>query len=67
LEIHDVSGQLVRKLSLGQLPAGKYLDQQSSAYWDGRSKVGEQVSSGVYFYTVVTDQQRLTKHMMILK
>jgi len=67
LEIHDISGQLVRRLSLGQLPAGKYLDRQSSAHWDGRSKYGEQVSSGVYFYTVVTDQQRLTKHMMILK
>ncbi len=67
LAIHDISGQLVRRLSLGQLPAGKYLDRQSSAYWDGRSEYGEQVSSGVYFYTVVTDQQRLTKHMMILK
>ena len=66
-EIHNVSGQLVRRLSLGQLPAGKYLDRPSSAYWDGRSKSGELVGSGVYFYTIFTDRKRLTRQMMILK
>ena len=66
-EIHNVSGQLVRRLSLGQLPAGKYLDRKLSAYWDGRSESGELVGSGVYFYTIFTDRQRLTRQMMILK
>ena len=67
LEIYDVSGRRIQTISLGHVAPGYYLDRQSAIYWDGRSTTGEPVSSGIYFYSLVVNQQRLTKQMMVLK
>ena len=50
LSIYDTTGRLVRTLSIGFQSAGFYQGRGRAAYWDGRNDVGEQVSSGVYFY-----------------
>ncbi|MDE0685957.1 MAG: leucine-rich repeat domain-containing protein, partial [Candidatus Poribacteria bacterium] len=47
--IHAVNGKLIRRLELGQLPAGMYRSKSRAAYWDGRNEFGESVASGVYF------------------
>jgi hypothetical protein len=50
--IYSVSGELVRALSLGRESAGLYVSKDRAVYWDGKNEAGEQVSSGVYFYTI---------------
>ena len=37
---------------LGKQNAGVYVTKERAAYWDGQNDVGEQVASGVYFYTL---------------
>jgi len=65
--IYDVTGTLVRRLDLGYKPAGIYTSQDRSAYWDGRNELGEQVSSGIYFYTIQAGKYRATGKMLMLK
>ncbi|MGH7456533.1 MAG: FlgD immunoglobulin-like domain containing protein, partial [bacterium] len=45
LVIYDVTGQRVRTLLEGELPAG-----EQAISWDGRDQQGKAVASGVYFY-----------------
>ena len=67
IQIYDVSGHLVRTLDLGWQPTGSYMTPSSAAYWDGRNAVGEQVASGIYFYTLQTANFAATRRMVILK
>ena len=67
LSIYDTTGQLVRTLSIGVQPAGFYQGRTRAAYWDGRNDMGEQVSSGVYFYQLSTPSFHQMKRMVILK
>jgi len=52
IRIYMTTGQLVRTLALGHRDAGFYISKERAAYWDGRNESGEEVCSGVYFYTV---------------
>ena len=65
--IYNVQGQLVRELNLGVQEAGGYLSRKSAAYWDGRDRTGQTVSSGVYFYSLQAGAFRATRRMLILK
>jgi len=65
--IYSSSGQLVRRLDLGHKPAGIYIVRDKSAYWDGKNEAGESVSSGVYFYTLVTPEFFQTRKLVILR
>jgi len=67
IHIHSSTGQLVRRLSLGIMPAGDYSSQAQAVYWDGRNQVGEPVSSGVYLYTINTGDFSATRKMLIRK
>ena len=67
LRIYNVRGKLVRELDLGLQNAGSYRAQESAAYWDGRDRLGEAVSSGVYFYTLQAGAFQATRRMLILK
>ena len=67
ITIYNSAGREVRTLSLGHQSKGYYTDRNSAAYWDGRNAIGEQVSSGVYFYTLTADQVSATRKMLILK
>ncbi|MDE0043947.1 MAG: T9SS type A sorting domain-containing protein, partial [Candidatus Poribacteria bacterium] len=67
IQIYDVSGRLVRTLDLGFKPAGFYMTRTTAAYWDGRNSVGEKVVSGIYFYTLKTDEFAATRKMLISK
>ena len=67
IQIYDIRGTLVRRLNLGYTEAGYYLDKRSAAYWDGRSQTGEQVASGIYFYTIGAGSFLSTRRMVIVK
>jgi hypothetical protein len=62
LDIFDPAGRLVKTLVDGNLPAARH-----EVTWDGRDGSGRQVSSGVYFYSIITDDFRDTKKMILLR
>jgi flagellar hook assembly protein FlgD len=62
LKIYNVAGQLVRTLVDGDMKAGAYTES-----WNGLSSSGDPVSSGVYFYKLVTKNFSMTKKMVLLK
>ena len=67
LQIYDTSGDIVRTLDLGFKGQGFYMTRSTAAYWDGRNNMGEQVASGVYFYSLHTSDLSATRKMLILK
>ncbi len=67
LQIYDTSGDLVRTLDLGFKGQGFYMTRSRAAYWDGRNNLGEQVASGIYFYSLHTPDFSATRKMLILK
>ena len=67
LSIYDATGERIRTLSLGVQVAGFYQSRSRAAYWDGRNDLGEQVSSGVYFYQLSTPSEHQIKRMVIAK
>ena len=67
IQIYSASGQLVRTLDLGMKPAGFYMTRSNAAYWDGRNGAGEHVASGVYYYTLKTNDFAATRKMLISK
>ena len=67
IQIYGASGHLVRTLDLGMKPAGFYMARSTAAYWDGRNGAGEHVASGVYYYTLKTNDFAATRKMLISK
>jgi len=65
--IYNAGGSLVRTLNLGYKQSGSYVSKDKSAYWDGRNEAGEQVSSGVYFYTIQAGNYTATGKMIMQK
>ena len=67
LTIYDLSGQAIRTLDVGHRNAAVYESRSKAVYWDGRNGFGEQVASGVYFYTLTAGDYSTTRKMVILK
>ena len=67
LAIYSADGKLVRTLDLGHQAAGVYQSKTRAAYWDGRNALGEQIASGVYFYTFTAGDFSATSKMLIAK
>jgi hypothetical protein len=62
LRIYNVRGQLVKTLLDEEKQPGDY-----SVIWDGKNDNGEEVASGVYFYQLVIENNRITKKMVLLR
>ena len=67
IHIYTPAGKLVRTLSPGLTPAGEHASQAKAVHWDGRNDAGEQVSSGVYLYTINAGDFSDTRKMLIKK
>ena len=67
ISIYDARGNLVRQFNLGHQPVGSYQSRSRAVYWDGTNALGEAVASGIYFYTLTTDDVSATRRMLILK
>ena len=67
LTIYDIQGRVVRALDLAHRRAGMYQTRSRAAYWDGKNDFGEQVASGVYFYTLSAGEFSASRKMLIRK
>ncbi|MBI1929844.1 T9SS type A sorting domain-containing protein [Candidatus Poribacteria bacterium] len=65
--IYDAFGRAIRQFDLGRQTAGNYTGREKAVYWDGRDNSGQEVSSGLYFYTLKTDTLTQTRRMVIVK
>ena len=62
VRVFDVAGSHVATVFDGQLAEGR-----QTVDWDGRDVRGHKVASGVYLYTLSTEQRTLSKKMVMLK
>jgi hypothetical protein len=67
IRIYNANGKIIRTLRLGNQAAGVYVDKERAAYWDGKNERGDEVASGLYFYTLQAGKFTATKRMLILK
>ncbi|MFQ6041923.1 MAG: right-handed parallel beta-helix repeat-containing protein [Candidatus Poribacteria bacterium] len=67
ISIYNAKGQVVRTITLGNKPAGVYMTKDRAAYWNGRDRLGQKVSSGVYYYTLQARKFIATRKMVIMK
>lgn len=67
ITIYDIHSNVIRTLELGYKPEGTYINQNRAAYWDGKNDIGESVGSGLYFYTLRTNQHQFTHKMLLRK
>lgn len=67
ISIYDASGSIVCILELGERTVGVYVSKGRAAYWDGRNRDCEEVSSGLYFYHLKAGDFEETRRMIILK
>jgi len=59
LIIFNVKGEQIRKYDIPS--------HQNTIIWDGTDQKGDQVSSGVYFYKLITDTKEYQKKMLLVK
>jgi hypothetical protein len=63
LSVYNVAGQRIRTLVNEMRSPGLHSD----VMWDGRNSAGETVSSGIYFYRLVTNNVSQTKKLVLLR
>lgn len=62
VEVFNLSGELIAELQNGTLQAG-----YNEIIWNGKDSKGNQMPSGIYFYSLITDEYRESKKMILLK
>jgi flagellar hook assembly protein FlgD len=62
LDVYDVSGRLVKALANEFMGTGPH-----SVGWDGTSRQGARVASGVYFYVLQTPELTVKSHLVVAK
>jgi cytoskeletal protein CcmA (bactofilin family) len=67
LVIYSVTGQVVRELVNGELPAGRH-----TLSWNGRNRAGELMAAGVYLYRLTVERNGaapvvMTRKLTVLK
>ena len=62
ISIYNIKGQKVKTLVTGTQPAGSY-----NVTWNGKDESGKDVTSGIYFYKLKTQNNEITRKMLLLK
>ena len=55
----------VTELDLGHKDPGVYVSRSEAAYWDGRNEAGEEVASGIYFYSITAGDFSAIRKMIV--
>jgi hypothetical protein len=64
LSIYNIRGQRIKTLLDGSTD---FTIGTHTVVWNGRDNQDRQVSSGIYFYRINANEQRITKRMLLLK
>ncbi len=67
IHIYNLKGETIKDLKIGFQPAGSYRSKGLAAYWDGRNSEGELVGSGLYYSSLITNNSRSIRKMVIRK
>ncbi|MFI5252032.1 MAG: YCF48-related protein [Bacteroidota bacterium] len=67
IKIYDMQGRFVRELNQGMVASDRAPDQYHTAFWDGRDQYNTLVSSGIYFYQIITDYTVITGKMVLMR
>jgi len=62
VEVYNIRGQRVKTLVTDSLPAGHHTLQ-----WNGTDEYNKNISSGIYFYRILTDSHQTTGKMLLMK
>ncbi|MCK5052042.1 MAG: T9SS type A sorting domain-containing protein [Candidatus Cloacimonetes bacterium] len=62
LIIYNLKGQMTKRLEIRNLKLGS-----NDVVWDGTDNNEQPVSSGIYFYTLISGDHKVTKKMLLLK
>lgn len=62
LDVYDMSGRLIRKLSSGEQSAGEH-----ETLWDGSDTAGRQVANGLYVYRLEAGGTSLVKRLVVAR
>ncbi|HSG27679.1 MAG TPA: FlgD immunoglobulin-like domain containing protein, partial [Candidatus Krumholzibacterium sp.] len=60
--VYSVDGRLVRRLYSGHAAPGRF-----DVTWDGRNDGGRMVSSGTYFYSIISSGGKVTGKMLLVR
>ena len=67
ISIYNIVGHLVQQLRVGECSAGDYLTVNRAAYWNGRSKSGQAITSGNYFAVLSVDGENYSTYKITLQ
>ncbi|MGE5861795.1 MAG: FlgD immunoglobulin-like domain containing protein, partial [Ignavibacteria bacterium] len=62
LIVYNIQGEVVKRLVDETLPSGNYLTR-----WDGRNDLGNQVTSGIYIYSLRVADKQVSGKMTLIK
>ena len=62
LTIYNIKGQKIKTIYSGTADVGDH-----SIIWEGKDNSDKQVSSGIYFYKLTTNNKELTRKMLMMK
>ena len=62
LNIYDIKGQIVKNLINSKMEAGYH-----STVWNSKNSKGLHVSAGIYFCTILTNNNLITKKIILVK
>lgn len=65
--IHNVGGELIRRIDLGKKKPGYYTTQANAAYWDGTDESGNPVPNGVYLCAAKAGKASATIKILVLR
>ena len=67
VKIFDGLGVLLREYDLGALPKGTYDNLSKAVLWDGRDRNNFRMSSGIYFYEIITAYGETAGKMILVR
>ena len=62
IDIHDITGRKITGLFSGSLDQGVH-----SFNWEAKDKTGNQLTPGIYFYSIKTEEMSMTKKLLLSK